>query len=512
MKIRAVDRAFVQLMTLVDALQGGILKNYGLFSLIVGHAPQRFGARACGYRAFREFEIARRHVPAYAEFLRRSGWSCNSADSRQVFESLPVMDKQNYILPFTTEQRCLGGRFLAEGVMIDESSGSTGVAYNWVRSRREREIVRGVIAVYLRYCFGEGPFVVLNTFSMGAWATGFNMALATQSLGVVKSTGPDVDKILHTLRFFGNKYPYILNGYPPFLKYLIDEGNRRGFPWKEYDVQALVGGEGMSEGLRDYLLRYCKTVYSGYGASDLEIGIGAENPLAVRIRRLCQHDAALRKTLFGEDQRLPMLFQYNPLDHYVEVVDREVVVTVSKPWTLSPRIRYNIKDEGGMITFDAMSDRLKAHGIDLVQLERECNYPRWYLPFLFIFGRKDSTVSIMGANIYPEDVESIVYSDVSLASLVNSYMISLEEDAGGNPRPCFDFELLDVERRGEVEEKLARLLPEGLAGLSLDYRKAREEYPESVAPIIRTYAQGEGPFRENETRIKKRYVAKSTGG
>lgn len=96
---------------------------------------------------------------------------------------------------------------MAEGVVIDESSGSTGILYNWVRSQREREIVKNLIGVYLRYCFGDKRFIVLNMFSMGAWATGFNMALAAQSLGVVKSTGPDIDKILRTLQFFGNKYP-----------------------------------------------------------------------------------------------------------------------------------------------------------------------------------------------------------------------------------------------------------------------------------------------------------------
>jgi phenylacetate-CoA ligase len=267
-----------------------------------------------------------------------------------------------------------------------------------------------------------------------------------------------------------------------------------------------VGGEGMSEGLRDYLLRYAKTVYSGYGASDLEIGIGGENPLTVMIRKLCFQDTALRKTLFGEDHRLPMLFQYNPLDHFIEIIKNEIVVTISKPWTLSPRIRYNIKDEGGMITFDDMREKLKLHNIDILELERKCNYPRWYVPFLFVFGRKDSTVSIMGANIYPEDVESIVYSDFFLANCINSFSISLEEDASGNPRSCFEFELLDINQKAKVEEKLADLLPSGLAKLSLDYKKAREEYPQAVKPILRIFGMHEGPFKEDQNRIKKRYI------
>ncbi len=506
MRIRLRDRLFVFLIKFADMIQGSLLKNYAIFAFMARRAPQKWGAEACCYRAFKEFCIAYRYVPAYKDFLRRSAWSSKLVDANEIFKTLPITDKPNYILPFSTEERCLNGKFLYKGVVIDESSGSTGIPYNWVRSQREREIVKNLIGVYLRYCYGDKKYIILNTFSMGAWATGFNMALAAQALGVVKSTGPDVDKIFNTLRFFGNKYPYILNGYPPFLKYLFDEGEKRGFNWSDYTIHSLVGGEGMSEGLRDYLLRHAKTVYSGYGASDLEIGIGGENPLTVMIRKLCFQDGALRKTLFKEEHRLPMLFQYNPLDHFIEIIEREVVVTISKPWTLSPRIRYNIKDEGGMITFDDMKEKLKLHNIDILELERKCNYPRWYVPFLFIFGRKDSTVSVMGANIYPEDIESIVYSDFLLANCINSFSISLEEDALGNPRPCFEFELLDINQKAKVEEKLSNILPSGLAKLSLDYKKAREEYPQAVEPILRIFGMHEGPFKEDQTRIKKRYV------
>ena len=286
----------------------------------------------------------------------------------------------------------------------------------------------------------------------------------------------------------------------------MDEGEKRGFDWNNYTIHVLVGGEGMSEGLRDYLLKYAKTVFSGYGASDLEIGMAGENPLTVMIRKLCVEDLSIRQTLFGNDQRLPMLFQYNPLDHLIEIIQKEIIVTISKPWTLSPRVRYNIKDEGGMLTFDDMRERLKRHNIDLLELERKCNYPRWYLPFLYVYGRKDSTVSVMGANIYPEDVESVVYSDPMLARFVHSFSMSLGEDAHGNPRPCFDFELSDLEQRSGVEAILGRILSPGLARLSLDYKKAREEYPESVEPIIRTFGMNEGTFKGDQSRIKKRYV------
>lgn len=505
-RIRFIDWLCVLFVRIVDMLQGAVLKNYAVFTLLVSHAPQKYGAKASRYRAFREFLIAYRRVPAYRKFLKKNNWSCGSKKAQDIFGSLPVTDKPDYILPYSTEERCLDGNFFHKGVVVDESSGSTGIPYNWVRTRREREIVKSLIGNYLKYCYEDRKFIVLNTFSMGAWATGFNMALAAEELGVVKSTGPDVDKILRTLQFFGNQYPYILNGYPPFIKYLFDEGEKQGFVWKEYNIHVLVGGEGMSEGLRDYLLRYARTVFSGYGASDLEIGIGGENPLTVKIRKLCLENPELKRTLFGDDHRMPMLFQYNPLDHYIEIIDKEIVVTVSKPWTLAPKIRYNIKDEGGMITFTEMKEKLEQHGIDLLELEKECSYPRWYLPFLFVFGRKDSTVSVMGANIYPEDVESIVYSDKLLAQNINSFSLSLEDDASGNPRPCFEFELLDMELQKSIEEKLGNILTPELAKLSDDFKKATEEYEEAVKPIIRIFSLHEGPFAENQNRIKKRYI------
>lgn len=508
MRIKLIDRLFLLLIRLVDAIQGSILKNYAIFAFIVSHAPQKLGAKLCCYRAFKEFLITYKYVPAYRDFLRQNNWSCNSCDINKIFQSLPITDKQNYILPYNTEKRCFKGKFLSKGVVIDESSGSTGTPYNWVRSEREREIVKSVIGVYLRYCFGKNDFIILNTFSMGAWATGFNMALAAESLGVVKSVGPDVAKILKTLSFFGNKYSYILNGYPPFLKYLFDEGEKQGIDWESYVIHILVGGEGMSEGLRSYLLKHAKTVYSGYGASDLEIGIGGENPLTVMIRQLCFQDSDLRKTLFGEDSRLPMLFQYNPLDHFIEIINKEIVVTISKPWTLSPRIRYNIKDEGGMITFDEMKEKLKLHNIDILELERKCNYPRWYLPFLYIYGRKDSTISVMGANIYPEDVENIIYSDILLAKHISSFCLSLEEDLKGNPHPCFEFELFDTNQKTSVENKLNTIMSTELAKLNFDYKKAREEYSQAVQPVIKTFGLHEGPFADNQSRIKKRYVKK----
>jgi phenylacetate-CoA ligase len=99
---------------------------------------------------------------------------------------------------------------------------SAGSGHNWVRGAAEtRELHRG-ISRFLRYLVGADVFTI-NGFSMGAWATGVSVGEALRRNGIVKSTGPDVAKIVYTLRFFGPSYHYIITGYPPFLKHLIDE-------------------------------------------------------------------------------------------------------------------------------------------------------------------------------------------------------------------------------------------------------------------------------------------------
>src|SRR2546426_11836296 len=139
---------------------------------------------------------------------------------------------------------------------------------------------------------------------MGAWATGFNMTLAVNHNGIVKSTGPDIGKILSTMRFLGPGYRYLILGYPPFVKHLLDEGDADRMPWSAYRMQSMVGGEGMTEELRDHLLQRFESVYSGYGATDIEIGMAGESPAQLAIRPPRRGAPDLRPAPFGGDSRV----------------------------------------------------------------------------------------------------------------------------------------------------------------------------------------------------------------
>jgi phenylacetate-CoA ligase len=493
--------------------------RYGWLKSLFDAVPARVLAVTGRLRAERAVWRAVRRVPAYRAYLQSLRIDPDRLPPAGILDALPETDKHSYIDPYPLAARCLNGRIRFKGVTIDESSGSSGTPYNWIRGQHERSVAHRNIAFFARYAFGEGDLVTLNAFSMGAWATGFNMSLGLTRHGLVKSIGPDIGKILSTLQFLGPGFRYLICGYPPFIKHLLDEGERRGFEWDKYALCALVGGEGMAEELRDRLLERFEVVYSGYGATDLEIGMAGESPVSVALRRLARAQPDIRKSLFGSDPRLPMVFQYNPLIHYLEANrDGEVLCTVSRLDVMSPRIRYNVHDAGGLLDFATARRVLSDAGFDIRQLgaAAEVAGPRgplpWSdplpLPFVYVYGRRDATISVMGANIYPEDLETIIYGDPDLARRLQSFLLMLLDDQTGTPRPGIALELIGgavVDEHWQAD--VTKRLREGLRSMNLDYREAFMEYPQAMEPIVTVHPFGTGPFAEDVSRIKPRRIA-----
>jgi phenylacetate-CoA ligase len=214
-----------------------------------------------------------------------------------------------------------------------------------------------------------------------------------------------------------------------------------------------------------------------------------------------------------------MVFQYNPLIHYLEVnAQREVICTISRLDVLAPRIRYNVHDDGGILDYGRMMATLRAFGLDPATFgyDPAAAGPRgplpWVhpvrLPFLWIYGRRDATISVMGANIYPEDIETIIYKDGPLAGRLHSFCLSVVTDSSATPRPCIALELNgQAPDDARWSERLAAQFQAGLADLNLDYRAALGEFPAAMVPIIELYPRGEGPFKADAGRIKQRRIA-----
>jgi phenylacetate-CoA ligase len=450
-------------------------------------------------------------VPAYRSFLHDAGWSDDpDLDTLTRLRRFPVTDKASYINVYSPEERCVHGKIPLYGTAIDESSGSSGMPYNWMRGGRELRHMHRMMSQFARY-LGVDKVITINGFSMGAWATGVNTGEALRANGVVKSTGPDIGKILHTMRFMGPRYHYVITGYPPFLKHVIDEGTAQGFPWSSYWITGIVGGEAISESLRSYLLRTFDNVFSGYGASDLEMGVGGETPFTVWVRQRAAADSALATSLFGTSDRLPMVFQYNPVDHFIELTDAgELLVTINRRSVLSPRIRYNVHDAGGIMSFNQVCKILGSHGYDPCE---GSDRGLMTLPVLYLFGRSEGTLSYMGANVYPEDVEAALYDVEDLAPSLRGFCMDLVENENESRLYLHlelhsgDAELAQWEGRAEA---IAASVREHLLAASADYRSAVCEDPSAGEIAVSVHAPHTGPFADQDGRIKRRYIRRMT--
>jgi phenylacetate-CoA ligase len=246
--------------------------------------------------------------------------------------------------------------------------------------------------------------------------------------------------------------------------------------------------------------------------------------VSIAVRRLARTRPDVRAALFGPDPRLPIVFQYNPLIHFLEVnAHSEIVATVSRLDLLAPRIRYNVHDEGGVMDYGSMRRALGSFGCPLESLgtAAETFGPRgplpWqrpiHLPFLWIYGRRDATISVMGANIYPEDLESVIYGDPELTRRVQSFQMAVVTDDTGTPRPSISLEFADLQGVDDRwHEDVTERIRLGLFNLNRDYRASTAEFPAAMRPIVEVWPLGGGPFAGDRSRIKQRRIAASGSG
>ena len=117
------------------------------------------------WKAWQVFESAKENVPAYKDFLHNHGdikismpgWDPN-------LSSIPPMEKESYIKKYSIESRCIGGSLPKAGVVIDESSGTSGTPNNWVRGPKERAAVKYALQTAVHLLVGKEPIFYINAF------------------------------------------------------------------------------------------------------------------------------------------------------------------------------------------------------------------------------------------------------------------------------------------------------------------------------------------------------------
>ncbi len=509
---RSIIFAFVVLAAFVRKL---IMRGDVAYKLLFTPGADNFRTKIGLWKAWYVFEKARRECPAYSEFLRANGFTRIRLNGwTPDLSTIPPMDKANFIRVYSMASRCYGGKLPVRGAVIDQSSGSTGKPTSWVRGPDERKAVARIMQLALREHVGNKQILFVNAFALGPWATGMSVSYSISDECLLISVGPDVDKIVGVLEDFGSEdFIYVIAGYPPFLKMLVDSGR---IDWSQYDSIAFYGGEGMSEGMRSYLLEAFSEVYGDYGASDLEINIAAENAFTVEVRRLMVANESLRRrinsrlsTLPGLERlqdALPHIFQYNQLDYVVETNDQgELLITVGRASNVSPRVRYNIHDNGFVMSHRELAALLAAEGVDVDKLPPAIAD----LPVMLHYGRSDLAASYYGCKIPPTDVEKIVFEIPELARIYNSFRMITAEDEEHNKHLTIAIELVDGMEAPTAEgiDALTQQVFELLGKHNQDYREsARIAAQKGVYAKLEFFGFRQGPFVNSDIRLKNRYT------
>lgn len=438
------------------------------------------------------------HVPAYKAFLTEQGISYKSIQTFEDFAKLPLITKDNYHSRYPLADLCHNGQ-LEVCDMIAVSSGSTGKPTFWPRFLTdELQIATRFEQIFLDSFYADTrSTLAIICFTLGTWVGGMYTTnccryLASKGYPVTVITpGNNKEEILRVVQELGSAFEQVvLLGYPPFLKDVIDSGIARGVEWQRYQIKLVMAGEVFSEEWRSLVgervgaKNPCYDSASLYGTADAGV-LGNETPLSICIRRfLAEHPDASR-ALFRES-RLPTLVQYDPISRFFEVQEGTLLFSGDNG---IPLVRYHISDNGGLISYESMLKFLAEWGFDPVEaLQHEGGRGIHPLPFVYVFGRSNFTVSYFGANIYPENVTVGLEQPGIREWVTGKFVLQVKEDADQNRLLCVVVELaLGVEGSEEKREAIASSILSQLLRLNSEfanYVPAEYQMPQvTLAPM-----------------------------
>lgn len=385
------------------------------------HKPATYWMKAGKRRAFRLFHKMAERVPAYKKFLKKENINPRSIKTYADFQkNVPLLDKENYLKKYSLEELCWDGKFQEKHWDISSTSGSTGIPFYFPRSDDQNEQYALTAELYLRNNFKihKKTTLYINCFALGIWIGGIFTYEAIKRVAeghryplTLINPGLNKIEIIKTVKNLGSLFDQvILGGYPPFIKDVIDDGIAYGLKWRKYNLGIIFSAEGFSETFRSYVHKKAgiENIYTGslnhYGTVD-QGTLAHETPLTTLLRRLTIAKPKITSTVFRNDiTRLPTLCQYDPTMFFFEEIKKGVVCS---SYSGLPLVRYDLKDFGGIHLYEDITNGLQDYNINLYKEARKAGIDKtiWRLPFVYVYERKDFSVVVSGANVYPETIK-----------------------------------------------------------------------------------------------------------
>lgn len=460
--------------------------------------------------ALQLFTMVSKDVPAYRKFLKAKSFRQSGGTSMRYFQRVPIIDKDTYLRTASLSDLCWGGNLKASRMVISATSGSSGEPFYFPRTSDQDLQYAALAEMYLRSNFSihTKSTLYIVGWGMGVWIGGVfsysSIRIVAERGGYnlsIITPGTNQDEILKAVTTLGPLYDQvIIGGYPPMIKDLVDEGNRRNIEWKKYTVKFIFSAEGFSEQFREYIFRNAemKNIYrdtlNHYGTVDLGT-MAHETPLSILIRRLAREHEGLNMDLFGEPHRQPTFAQYIPELFYFEELGGRVVCTAMSGL---PLVRYDLKDSGGIKTKKEVYDLCRKHGIDIEKEIRLAHIEDtiWNVPFVYVFERSDFTVKLSGANIYPEEIRRAL-DDQHIAQFVTG-KCTISVDVDEHMDQCLMVHV-ELKRSQSATKELRKTIQDEVVS---ELRQHNSEYaylyknlpPERMTPHVTLWPFGEPPF------------------
>jgi phenylacetate-CoA ligase len=304
------------------------------------------------------------------------------------------------------------------------------------------------------------------------------------------TTGVDKKEIINAVREFGNCFDQVIIGcYAPFLKDALDDGIAQGLDWSKYNLKFVFSAEGFTETFRDYVAKHAglKNIYrdtlNHYGTVD-QGTLAYETPLAILIRRLAVKNEKLYGRIFPARHKLPTLCQYDPELFFFEEVNGGLLCS---SYSGLPLVRYDLKDQGGIIGYEEMMKRLKESGINIEEEIKKANIEDtvWRWPFVYVQERNDFSVSLYAFQVYPETVRKALQAEKFRSDVTGKFTMLTQYDEKQNQYLEINVELKGGSQESEkLKSELQKAVTEALLKENSEFRKTHTEIGERIVPKI----------------------------
>lgn len=450
------------------------------------------------------------HVPAYRKHLSALHIAPPKKPGMTDFLRAPVISKDSYLRKYPLADLCWKGSLVGVPRILSATSGSTGAPFYFPRSHEQDMQYAAVAEMYLRSNFSihtKSTLFIIG-WGMGVWIGGvFSYAAirivaerGNYPLSII-TPGTSIDEIIKAVQKFAPLYDQIIvGGYPPMIKDLIDEGERRKVSWKKINIRFIFSAEGFSEAFRTYIIKHAglrheyTDTLNHYGSVDLGT-MAHETPLAVLIRRLAQRKPLLNEALFGQRHNQPTLAQYIPELFYFEADSGRLFCTARGGL---PLVRYDLMDSGGVCTLASMHRVFASQGINLNEeiVKAGIADTVWNIPFVYLFERRDFTVKVSGASIYPQEIRRVLESARFRNVLTGKHTAEIFYDKKMNQSWNIHVELMEnAVNKPSLAREIQKEITSGLSLHNSEYANNLKSMGEArMAPHVQCWPHKSTPY------------------